>query len=148
MKKILPTLAFALLFLVVSLISYYIILSEPIEPIVRPSNLPSDAFWQGGEDGGWWYSCKNNQINFEFHCIIYSEDGKITWEDDFELYISLYKIDKQISMKDFQKQNYLIADNVSGFNGASDIHMQGSLFLKSKNYTWDNPIPKKINKAK
>lgn len=145
MKKILPTLAFALLFLVLGLELYFVSLSEPIEPVMRPPNLPSDAFWQGGEDGGWWYSCKNKKQDFEYYCIVYSEDGKITWEDDFELYISLYEIDKKIPMKDFQKQTYLTADNVSAFNGASDIYMQGSLFLKSKNYTWDNPIPHKVD---
>lgn len=108
----------------------------------KPNGLLINTFWSGG----YWHSCQKTKTDFEYYCIVYSEDGKITWEDDFELYISLYEIDKKIPMKDFQKQTYLTADNVSAFNGDSDIYMQGSLFLKSKNYTWDNPIPEKINK--
>lgn len=107
----------------------------------KPNNLPINTFWSGS----YWHSCQKTKIDFEYHCIIYSEDGKIAWEDDFELYISLYSTDKEISIKNFQKQTHLTANNVSAFNGVSDIYMQGNLILKSKNHTSDNPIPYKVN---
>lgn len=122
----------------------YIGTSDVIVP-PQPLNLPSDAFWQGGIDGGYWYSCKKSRTDFEFHCKLYGDDGNVVIKDSFELYISLYGKSKEISMKDFRKQTYLTADNVIGFNGSSDIYMQGSLVLKAKNHTLDDLIIYEVN---
>mgnify|MGYP006907836461 CR=1 FL=1 len=50
-----------------------------------------------------------------------------------------------MQLLNFQKQTYLTADNVSSFDNSATIHMQGSLMLKSKHHTLDDPIPYKTD---
>lgn len=50
-----------------------------------------------------------------------------------------------MQLLNFQKQTYLTADNVSIFDNSATIHMQGSLMLKSKHHTLDDPIPYKTD---
>lgn len=113
-----------------------------IELLNRPKNIPMEAFWQSDiiHGGGYWYFCKNQEVDFNYRYTIYDEDGESVWEDDFELYISLYASGKEISVKDFQKQIYLTKDEIMDFDGITDIHIQGGMLLKSKNYTLEDPI--------
>jgi hypothetical protein len=40
----------------------------------RPSNVPKDAKWAGGVDGGGWVTCTSSNENFNV-CTTYGEDG-------------------------------------------------------------------------
>lgn len=44
----------------------------------RPVNVPKNAVWGGGVDGGNWYNCKKLNKQWHYYCIIYNDfNGQI-----------------------------------------------------------------------
>lgn len=48
-----------------------------VNPPPRPSNVPAEAIWAGGSDGGAWIQCSPLSGKWEFHCIVYRDEGEL-----------------------------------------------------------------------
>jgi len=58
-----------------------------IKQPTRLKNIPADAFWSGGSDGGFWFLIeKSNEKNKTIHFKIYNDhSGDIVADKDFKL---------------------------------------------------------------
>jgi len=54
-------------------------------PPTRPKNVPADATWAGGYDGGYFFACKSSKVDLE--CRIYNDKtGDLEVNGVFEHY--------------------------------------------------------------
>ncbi len=110
--------------------------SQTSEQRKRPDNVPVDAFWQGGVDGGQWYQCKNSSQKFQYHCVIYDDvTGDIDYQGDMEFYVNINNGSKIIPLRSYLQKQQLSAEDVNFFDGDL-INLSGSLLLKPVK---DNP---------
>jgi len=53
---------------------------------VRPANVPKEARWSGGVDGGNWYLCHPLKTQWHYSCTVYNEnDGSVEKSGEFKL---------------------------------------------------------------
>jgi hypothetical protein len=58
--------------------------SSSSEPSDRPSQVPSDAIWAGGPDGGAYIRCSDPQAKRN-KCVVYFANGAVWMAGDFVL---------------------------------------------------------------
>ncbi len=97
--KIIKIVGIIIFVFVLSLTIIFFFVLERVEPIKRPSNVPLDAIYDGGPDGGNWIWCVpyKDSTNI-FYCEVYDDDSGIT------VYKGLFKFDgKKISLDELRK---------------------------------------------
>lgn len=60
---------------------------SPMPTPKKPSNVPVDAVWSGGPDGGHWFDCKKKgDDKFNYNCVIYNDhNGEVIAQGAFVL---------------------------------------------------------------
>ncbi len=100
---------------------------EKATTAVRPDNVPVEAIWGGGVDGGTWLHCLPPETPFRYYCEVYDDfSGVLIWEDFFQLKIVNWN-DETERPEYSSLDSYKILPS-SSFNGAS-ISIFGQLEL-------------------
>ncbi len=103
-----------LIFLIGIILFVFFKYSEPIEPVKRPANVPSDAVWHGGADGGNWIQCLQIKDSTNiFFCNVYSDfTGDIIYKGLFKLEGKETSIDELKELLGFYSGDYInLKDN-------------------------------------
>jgi hypothetical protein len=57
-----------------------------VNPPARPNDVPKNARWGGGVDGGRWFSCEKSNKEWHYHCAVYDDNyGKVVDEGEYVL---------------------------------------------------------------
>ncbi len=91
---------------ILSILIFLIVFSCTPEEREKPSNVPKDAIWKGGADGGCWILFKTVKDN-SVEAIIYFEHGEV-WDKG---------VFKKVGNCNIEKTN--IIEEIGGFNGES-----------------------------
>jgi hypothetical protein len=70
---------------IIAATSFFYLVSDPVQPVERPSSVPAEAVWAGGADGGSWIGCTLAEAKGTYRCSIYSEKGTLLKEGFFAL---------------------------------------------------------------
>lgn len=105
----------------------------------KPNNLPKSAVWYGHLDGGFWYDCHKTKVAYEVYCRVYTDEGYLLVEDEFEMYATQMREPfKKIPLKEFINQD--IDKNYPMFFNGMDIDLKYLITLEPKNYSPDDKI--------
>lgn len=92
----------------------------------RPSNVPREATWAGGVDGGNWFLCRPLKRAWNFSCAIYNDDnGSLVHKGIYVLRSVYWNDAKKVPVIQSIKSRTLAFDDYDG----DDINLMNSLLL-------------------
>lgn len=120
LKIIIYGLFFALLIYMARL-TYFTCISKitEIDPPDKLQDIPSEAVWVGGVDGGAWYLCKKIS-SYKADCIIYNDNNGEVWESGIFT-------TKSGSLEEI---DFLNSKSYQGFNGDRLLLTNGAILRK------------------
>lgn len=96
----------------------------------RPANVPVNAKWSGGVDGGSWFNCNPIKKKWHYDCVVYNDfDGQVEDEGVYVLR-SVYWSKEQNKMIDESMESFSVSYNY--FDGDM-ISLNNTLALIKEN---------------
>ena len=125
--------------IILSLVIIYFFILEKVEPIQRPENVPVEAIYEGGSDGGNWitYNQYKDSSNV-FYCEVYNQyTGNILYKGLFRLENGIITLSELKKESGIYSGNYIFLKD--GRKLKTVVQLDSVSHEQMMNRTIDNP---------